>query len=111
MITKLLLPRYSSRITDTKVLSLLHGHDVIFPKFKRTIEGNHINPFCDTCTTLPDDHSHRLFICPKYNSGYRDELTLLLDDGGDKFASLISMLNPQALKNFRIMAQISMHEI
>ena len=109
--TKLLLPSHSSRMTDTKVLSLLHGHDIVFRKFKNSIEGNHINPFCDTCATHPDDHSHRLFTCPKYNCAYRDKLMLHLDDGGDMLTSLISKPNAEALQNFRIMAQISMNDI
>jgi len=35
--SKKFFPRYSSRSTDTKVMSLLHGHDITFTAFKARV--------------------------------------------------------------------------
>ena len=70
--SKQLFPRHSKRSTDTKVMSLLHGHDVCFKAFKSRVVGN-CDPQCSNCPTS-DDNLHRLFTCPLFNSSFRDTL-------------------------------------
>ena len=112
-LTRHLLPRSSSRLTDTKVLSLLHGHDVVFHKFERTVtvQGPRVTPFCDFCKTIEDDHMHRLQGCPRYNSAYRDSLMPLLEDHYDILSSMFRAGYGHYISSFRIMAQICMDDI
>ena len=70
--SKRLFPRHSSRSTDTKVMSLLHGHDLCFRAFNSRVTGN-CTPHCSNCPTR-DTHIHRIFTCPHYNSSFRDVL-------------------------------------
>ena len=70
--SKRLFPRHSSRSTDTKVMSLLHGHDLCFRAFNSRVTGN-CTPHCSNCPTR-DTHIHRIFTCPLYNSSFRDVL-------------------------------------
>ena len=64
-----LLPRWSHRTTDTKVLSLLHGHDLCFNAFKARITGSDNNQ-CIVCNEA-DSNTHRIFSCPLGNCSYR----------------------------------------
>ena len=70
--SKKLFPRHSRRSTDTKVMSLLHGHDLCFNAFNATVTGN-CDPNCTNCSS-PDNNFHRILSCTLYNSSYRDAL-------------------------------------
>ena len=70
--SKKLFPRYSSRSTDTKVMSLLHGHDITFTAFKARV-ANNCDPQCPNCQML-DNNYHRIFSCPLYRCSYRETL-------------------------------------
>jgi exonuclease III len=111
-ISKRLLPRHSSRKTDTQVLSLIHGRDMAFMKFRFTIKRN-VSPFCQTCQRgCYDDNYHRLLVCPKFNSSYRDNIHKAIkespNDNKDPIISILLNGQPETLSDFRIMAQITM---
>ena len=112
LINKRLLPRHSSRKTDTQVLSLIHGRDMAFMKFRFTINRN-VSPFCQTCHGgCYDDNYHRLLVCPKYNSSYRDHIHKAIEESSNEHDDpIICMLlngQPETLSDFRTMAQITM---
>ena len=73
----ILFPRHSKRLLDSKLLSLLHGSNTHFRKFKCTIArgNNHIiSPYCKVCRNVEDDAYHQLYECPRFNCEYRDIL-------------------------------------
>ena len=70
--SKHLFPRNSSRLVDTKMLSLIHGSNTDFKKFKRSIKKKG-SPLCATCNS-PDDAYHRLYECPKFDCEQREHL-------------------------------------
>ena len=112
MINKILLPRHSSRKTDTQVLSLIHGHDLSFRKFRFSIKKN-VSPFCQTCHYgLYDDNHHRLLVCPRFNSAYRDNICKTIRDNQTENPILSILINgePEVLKDLRVMAQIAMQK-
>ena len=108
-ISKLLFPRNSKRKTDTQVLSLLHGHDLLFRKFKSSINSN-CNPYCVVCPNEYDDNYHRLLQCPRYNSEYRDTLVSALTDdiSNDPISAILKQGDPDIISSFRKIAQITM---
>lgn len=106
---KNLFPRHSSRKTDTQVMSLLHGHDLLFAKFRNTVTGE-CEPFCDICKDELDDNHHRLLICPYYNAEYRDNLINLIPPTEDPFTFIITTDSSTIIKDFRCMAQIIMED-
>ena len=106
-ISKLLLPRHSHRITDTKVISLLHGHDNCFKAFESRVTGND-DPFCSSCST-PDNRHHRTFECPLYNCAYRDALQHH-SNSSQPMWSMIAEGNAKVLSAFRCLAQLAMTE-
>ena len=73
---KILFPRDSRRSTDTKVMSLLHGHDLTFRSFKHSMNLSD-SPYCLTCQGERDDNKHQLLDCPRFNSHYRISLQSL----------------------------------
>jgi exonuclease III len=111
-INKTLFPRHSSRKTDTQVMSLLHGRDLSFMKFRFTITKS-VSPFCQTCHNgLYDDNYHRLLVCSRYNSAYRDNIRTSIEDSPAENPILSILINgkPEILKDFRTMAQIAMQK-
>ena len=110
-ISKILFPRHSRRKTDTQVLSLIHGHDIIFRKFKFNIKKN-CSPYCEICYNNYDDNYHRLLVCPKYNSMYRDNIHTVLNDNEteDPILTILSNGKPEVLSDFRTMAQIALEK-
>jgi hypothetical protein len=108
---KTLFPRYSSRKTDTQVMSLLHGRDLKFMKFRFTIT-KRVSPFCQTCHHgLKDDNYHRLFVCPRFNSQYRDSICNAVKDYNQNEDPILNILingNPEIMADLRVMAQLIM---
>ena len=100
---KMLFPRTSKRITDTKVMDLLHGHSLNFNSFQYTI-GEVLSPACNSCS-VDDDNYHQLMDCVKFNSTYRDPLSDL-QPTQNIFLSVILDSNKEQLLCFRKMAQI-----
>ena len=70
---KALFPRYSRRSTDTKVMSLIHGHDLTFKSFKHSAKLS-TSPLCQTCESKKDTNFHQLLQCPRFNCSYRKSL-------------------------------------
>ena len=105
-ISRTLLPRDSSRKTDTKVISLLHGHDLCFTAFKARILDSG-QPNCSTCPTLKDDNAHRIFSCPLFRCSYRDSLLHLNDHERSAGWSILACDDKALLNEFRNLAQIA----
>ena len=101
---KNLFPRNSKRVTDTKVMSLIHGHDLIFNKFKHSLHLSS-SPYCSLCPSEIDNNSHRLLYCPKYSSHYRESLYSLSSSNYLAQGILVHGTSTQ-LENIRLMAQI-----
>ena len=110
-ISKTLLPRCSSRKTDTQVMSLIHGRDLSFMKFRFSIT-KRVSPFCQTCHMgLQDDNYHRLFVCPRFNSSYRDRIcnvTTTESHREDRIYNILIKGEPEVMADLRAMAQIIM---
>ena len=103
---KFLFPRTSKRSTDTKVMSLLHGHDLCFKSFQYTLKLVSC-PLCDVCHTEKDDNKHQLLKCPRFNCKYRDELSnSFLSSPTLAHGILGSQPHLDILERFRCMAQI-----
>ena len=105
--SKLLFPRHSNRKTDTQILSLLHGHDLNFRKFRSTTSSR-CTPYCNGCPNEYDDNHHRLFFCPRYNSGYRNTIIKTTQTHGDITCNLLRHLDRDVIESFRNIAQIIM---
>ena len=105
-ISNCLLPRHSRRATDTKVISLLHGHDLVFAAFKARVT-NTCNPYCPNCSTLMDDNAHRIFVCPLYSCSYRETLLHLSTPEVSAGWSILSCKDEEVLTAFRNLAQIT----
>ena len=101
---KILFPRTSKRATDTKVMTLLHGHDLSFNTFKYSLQLSS-DPFCSLCIAEKDNSMHRLLYCPKFNCHFRCHLTTLSASSHLAHAVLLHG-NTTQLNNFRCMAQI-----
>ena len=101
---KTLFLRNSKRATDSKVMSLIHGHDLIFNKFRHSL---HIssNPFCSVCLSDIDDNFHKLLYCPKFSCHYRDSLYSLSSAHCLAHGILVHGTSTQ-MQNIRFMAQI-----
>jgi len=109
--TKTLFPRYSSRKIDTQVMSLLHGRDLKFMKFRFTIT-KRVSPFCQTCHNgLKDDNYHSLFVCPRFNSQYRDNIHNAVrgyNQNEDPILNILINEEPEIMLDLRVMAQLIM---
>lgn len=103
--TKSLFPRSSRRCTDTKVMALLHGHDLCFRNF-RYKSGNGLSPFCETCSGKLDTNIHQLLDCPKYACSYRKSLLKLSPEQSEFTLMFFRDSRPEDIQNFRNMAQI-----
>lgn len=101
---KILFPRFSKRITDTKVMSILHGHDLTFRSFKYST-GLISNPSCGICPDKKDDNKHQLLICPRFNCEYRNSLSSLLESNY-LAQGILSQMDVNMLNGIRSMAQI-----
>ena len=100
---KYLFPRSSKRVTDTKVMTLIHGHSLMFNKFQYSL-GETYSPNCSTCLVI-DDNYHRLLECPKYECIYRKSLKLI----GNLHCTILELIlqgNKIEIKHFRYIAQI-----
>ena len=102
--SKQLFPRCSKRRTDTKVMSLLHGHDVCFRSFDSRVTGN-CDPQCPNCPAS-DDNLHRLFVCPLFNSAFRDTLQLHSTNKHPSW-SILSDQSKESSKAFRCLSQLA----
>ena len=101
---KILFPRSSKRSTDTKIMSLLHGHDLAFGSFRQST-GLTSDPSCYICPGEKDSNKHQLINCPRFNCRYRDSLQGISDS--DHLAQgVLSQLDTSMLQGFRKMAQI-----
>ena len=107
LLHKTLFPRYSKRSTDTKVMSLLHGHDLSFRSFKYAI-GKISNPNCEICVEEKDDNIHQLLLCPRFNCHYRN-LLKGLSTAPSIAQGILSQHNLTHLEGLRKMAQIIFH--
>ena len=106
---KKLFLRTSSRMIDTKVMTMIHGHSRQFNSFKHAL-GTVDNPYCDTCRRTTDNHLHQLLQCPKYNSTiYREPLQTLAEKPKNFMWSLILEADLEQISCFRNMAQIVLH--
>ena len=102
---KKLFHRTSSRLMDTKVMTMIHGHSRHFNSFKKAL-GCIGDPNCNACGSR-DDAYHQLLECTKYNSNYRKPLQSLITDGSHSFMwSFIMEADEEQLACFRNMAQI-----
>lgn len=101
---KILFPRTSKRITDTKIMDLIHGHSLNFASFSYSV-GASIHPNCDMCN-VKDDNLHQLLLCPKYNCSYRDSLIALARDSPSVPLSIILEAEKKQVICFRNIAQI-----
>ena len=102
---KKLFHRTSSRLMDTKVMTMIHGHSKHFNSFKKAL-GSIGDPDCNACGSR-DDAYHQLLECTKYNSNYRKPLQSLITDGSHSFMwSFIMEADEEQLACFRNMAQI-----
>ena len=103
---KILFPRFSRRLTDTRIMSLIHGHDLAFMSFKYSAKLAS-SPFCQTCKHIKDDNMHQLLHCSRYNCCYRE--SLLIHSDPTSVASLVfTSYNKDQLSCFRKMSQIIM---
>ena len=106
--SKKLFPRYSSRSTDTKVMSLLHGHDITFTAFKARV-ANNCDPQCPNCQML-DNNYHRIFSCPLYRCSYRE--TIQEHSTSDQPCwSILRDDSDGSITAFRSLAQIAIGEL
>ena len=104
-IHKQLFHRTSSRMTDTKVMIMIHGHSRHFNSFKHSL-GLNSGPLCNSCG-IQDNNLHQLLECPKYNSTYREPLQTLITDS--TIWTLILEADAEQISCFRNMAQIILH--
>ena len=106
--SKKFFPRYSSRSTDTKVMSLLHGHDITFTAFKARV-ANNCDPQCPNCQVLDNNH-HRIFSCSLYSCSYRE--TPQEHSTSDKPCwSILRDDSDHSITAFRSLAQIAIGEL
>ena len=98
-----LFQRDSKRSTDTKVMALLHEHDLAFASFRYAL-GLEVSPLCSVCM-IKDNSLHQVLECPKFNCIYRKILVNL-----GKFNSLAEGILLYAtsaqIESFRSIAQI-----
>ena len=104
--SKILFPRSSSRKTDTKVMSVIHGHDLKFRRFRSSVIGD-CTQKCTICPTETDDNLHQIFKCPKFNCVYRTYLKDF-ENNYNPIWSILCDTNPPTHVNFRNLAQIIM---
>ena len=101
---KTLFPKQAKRSTDTKVMSLIHGHDLGFNSFRYSVKLSS-NPYCLLCDKEKDNNFHQLLKCPRYNCIFRDPLQNLPPT--TNVAQLIlAQDNTNHLVSFRNIAQI-----
>ena len=102
---KYLFPRSSKKNIDTKVLALIHGHDLSFNSFRYAI-GVNPTPFCSTCLSEKDTNLHQLLQCPNYNCHYRNELASLPFSTVNLGLAVLLYADTVQISCFRILAQI-----
>jgi hypothetical protein len=108
--SKKLFPRTSTRITDTKIMSLTHGHSCQFKSYRYSL-GTEDDQFCDICTTSPDTNVHQLLHCPKYNAAsLREPLNNLSDEPKNFMWALLLNADPEQIRCYRSLAQIALHD-
>ena len=108
--SKRLFPRHSSRSTDTKVMSLLHGNDLCFKAFKSRVTGN-CDPHCPNCPTA-DDNFHRIFICPLFNCSFRDALQQHSSSVQPSWSwSILVDRSDEGTNAFRCLAQLAIADL
>ena len=104
MVHKTLFPRFAKRSTDTKVMSLFHGHDLTFRSFTHTLKLTSTS-YCEICPSKTDNNKHQLLECPRFNCDYRDLFSNL--DVPDSLAhGILTQMDLAMLRGLRIMAQI-----
>ena len=109
MNSKKLFLRTSARITDTKVMAMIHGHSNQFKSFRHSL-GTEDDAYCNLCIRSPDTNMHQLLHCPKYNAAsLRHPLQNLSDDPSNFMWTLLITAVPEQITCFRSMAQIVMH--
>ena len=106
---KTLFPRSSKRSTDTKVMSLLHGHDLTFGSFRYSTQASH-SPSCSICHGSKDNNLHQLMVCPRFNCFYRDKLQKLLRSSNLAHA-VLTYNDSYHLVYLRKMAQIIIKQV
>ena len=106
--SKRFFPRYSSRITDTKVMSLLHGHDLCFKAFNSSVTGN-CDPQCHNCPAL-DNNFHRIFTCPLFNCSYQETLQQHSSSIHPSW-SILGDSSTECAIAFRCLAQLTINEL
>ena len=104
MVHKILFPRSSKRCTDTKIMSLLHGHDLTFNSFKHSLKLT-TSSCCEICPGEKDDNKHKLIMCPKFNCEYRNLFSCIMPSSSLLREVMIQM-DPSMLRGLRVMAQI-----
>ena len=102
---KYLFPRSSKRTTDTKVMSLIHGHDLSIKSFRYSLKLTS-SPLCDVCPSVKDNNHHKIFKCPKFNCKYRKSLLRFSESESVVHGILTSQPTQSTLTDFRSMAQI-----
>ena len=103
--TKMMFPRNAKRSTDTKVMALLHGHDLNFKSFKYKT-GLLSSPFCHVCPGKIDNNIHQLMECSKYQCEYRRKLKELIDASANLPQAMLIHANLEHVNSFRNMAQL-----
>ena len=91
--------------TDTKVMALLHGHDLNFKSFKYKT-GLLNSPFCHVCPGKIDNNIHQLMECSKYQCEYRRNLKELIDASANLPQAMLIHANLEHVNSFRNMAQL-----
>ena len=109
--SKKLFFRTSSRMTDTKVMAMIHGHSRQFKRFRFSLN-TATDMHCDLCTDCSDTNIHQLLHCPRYNAiSLRQPLHKLTDNQSNSFIwALLCEADTEHIKCFRSMAQIIMND-
>ena len=103
--SKYLFPRTSRRETDTKIMTLLHGHDKNFRSFQHKL-GLIESPLCTLCTQKEDNNIHQVLECPRFSCKFRDELLQVTDKALNLVQGILTCANKEQIQCFRNMAQI-----